>query len=302
MKAQEPWYTNEKRKLLCKERYFSTSHHYFFELKEAKNGSKYIIISQRKKVGDEFIGTKIRLFADEMLEFHRVLHRLISLAVQESDQTVSGAAMQASAQDVRESSPYEQDTFAVHAPASPTFFRKATSRIRQFWKREPHTHSHASSELRPAFFQHLPATSNWRHFEEYTYYLLKVLGIQTLYHFLGERQAGRADGFFKIGNLAVLYDCTLRTGQIEDEKQDQIMNYCHQLHQGYIDISQDIREEFTHYHKQVWIITRGTTRRIKLMNSIEVKEIAVSDLMRLYDERLLRRLSDDMLETTLRSF
>ncbi|MDJ0598091.1 MAG: hypothetical protein QNJ37_04535 [Crocosphaera sp.] len=67
MKEQEPWYSLEERKLFLKERYFSGSHNYFFELKEAKNGSKYIVIDQRKKVGDKFIGSKLRLFEDEML-------------------------------------------------------------------------------------------------------------------------------------------------------------------------------------------------------------------------------------------
>ena len=81
MTEQEQWYTHEERKLLLKERYFTSSHHYFFEVKEAKNGSKYIIISQRKKVGDEFVGVKIRIFEDELLEFERVLHKLIQFAL-----------------------------------------------------------------------------------------------------------------------------------------------------------------------------------------------------------------------------
>ena len=58
MTEQEQWYTHEERKLLFKERYSTGSHHYFFELKEAKTGSKYVIISQRKKVGDKLARTK----------------------------------------------------------------------------------------------------------------------------------------------------------------------------------------------------------------------------------------------------
>jgi len=81
MKENENWYSSEIRPLLCKERYSTTSHHYFFELKEAKNGSKYIVIEQRRKIGNEFVGTKMRLFDNEMLEFQRILNKLIHLAV-----------------------------------------------------------------------------------------------------------------------------------------------------------------------------------------------------------------------------
>ncbi len=156
-------------------------------------------------------------------------------------------------------------------------------------------------DLRPGFFQHLLTTTNWQNFEEYTYYLLKLLGIQTVYHFLGERQAGRADGFFKQGNLAVLYDCTLRTEQIEYTKNDQLANYCHQLQHGSLDITQETQENFPHHHKQVWIISRGTTRRIKLINGLEIKEIAIADLMCLYDERLRQKLPEHILESVLRN-
>ena len=83
MNEEKKWYSDEPRKLLKKERYFSASHHYFFEVKEAKNGSKYIIIDQRKKVGDQFIGSKIRVFEDEMLEFLRVFGDLVNFALNE---------------------------------------------------------------------------------------------------------------------------------------------------------------------------------------------------------------------------
>jgi hypothetical protein len=81
MSQQEQWYTMEERKLLHKDRYFTTSHNYFFEVKEAKNGSPYIVIDQRKKVGDQFVSAKLRIFEDEMLEFERILHKLIHFAL-----------------------------------------------------------------------------------------------------------------------------------------------------------------------------------------------------------------------------
>ncbi|NIP23720.1 MAG: hypothetical protein GWO38_07840 [Phycisphaerae bacterium] len=258
MNEQEQWFTDEKRETLLKERYFSGTHNYFFEVKVANNGSKYIVMAQRKKVGDKFVGVKMRIFEDEMLEFQRVLNKLIRFAL---DDEPSGQ-------------------FAINNV-----------------RNEP---KHPGSDLSPPFFDKLYSTNNWQKFEEYTYYLLKLLGIQKAYNFLEERQAGKADGFFKFGSLAVIYDCTLDGRDIEDSKREQINNYCNRLKQGSIEISSSTTEEFYTHHKQVWIVTRGTTQRIKLINNIEVKEVAVQDIMSIYQERLTMAMSDQSLETKLR--
>lgn len=266
MTEQKQWFTLEERKLLLKERYFNSSHKYFFEVKEAKNGSKYIVIDQRRKVEGKFVGAKMRIFEDEMLEFERVLHKLIHFAL-------------------------NAPQIALNAPQT----------------EEPVTQNHndkskpTNSDLVPAFFHKLLSTHNWREFEEYTYYLLKILGIQTAYNFLDERQAGKADGFFKLGNLAVTYDCTLNKRDIESSKGEQINNYCNRLKQGSIEISGSTTEEFYNHHKQVWIITQGTTRQIKVVNAIEVREVAVQDIMSLYQERLTTMMSDQSLEMQLRN-
>ncbi|MGK7941869.1 MAG: hypothetical protein AB4062_17300 [Crocosphaera sp.] len=260
MKEHEPWYSLEERKIFLKERYSSGSHHYFFEVKEAKNGSKYIVIAQRKKVGDEFIGIKFRLFEDEMLEFERILHKLIDFSLESKNSEKSS---------IKETHHNELKTL--------------------------------NSDLVPAFFHKLPVTNNWKEFERNTYYLLKLLGIPLTYNFLDERQAGKADGFFKIGNLAVIYDCTLHNGNMEDNKSEQINNYCNCLKQGRIEISQTTTEEFYDHHKQVWIITQNKTRQIKVINSIEIKEIAIQDIMNLYQERLMTSLTDQSLEMKLRN-
>ncbi|MGK7945576.1 MAG: hypothetical protein AB4058_14005, partial [Microcystaceae cyanobacterium] len=63
-------------------------------------------------------------------------------------------------------------------------------------------------------------------------------------------------------------------------------NYCNCLSQGNIKISDVNMEEFYNYQKQVWIITQQKTRPIKRVNSIEVKEISVQDIMKVYQERL----------------
>lgn len=260
---EEQWYSNEDRKLIFKERYFTTSHHYFFEVKEAKNGSKYIIVDQRKKVGDKFIGSKIRVFEDELLEFERIFHNLVHIAL-------NGISLE--------------------------------SHVTTSLKSEATQGNPTDSELVPTFFQRVTITHNWQEFEEYTHYVLKLLGIQTVYHFLGERQAGRADGFFKLGNLAVIYDCTLDKGDIEKNKSDQITNYCNRLQQGSITISDTTTEEFHQYHKQVWIITQKDTRQIRNINGIVVKEICINDLMNLYRERLTSSMNEQLLEMRLRNF
>ena len=90
-------------------------------------------------------------------------------------------------------------------------------------------------------------------------------------------------------------------GNIEDNKNEQIINYCNRLKQGSITISERATEEFYNHHKQVWIITQRDTRRIRIVNLIEVKEIAVQDLINLYQERLTMALSDQSLEMKFRN-
>ncbi|MEM9275261.1 MAG: hypothetical protein AAGA80_20205 [Cyanobacteria bacterium P01_F01_bin.143] len=260
MSEQEQWYSLEERKLLLKERYSKGSDHYFFEVKEAKNGSKYIVIDQRKRVGDNFVGSKVRIFEDQMLEFERILHKLINFSLSE-----------------------------IKSPKKLNSMRKNNDS------------NLLISDLIPAFFPKILSTSNWKEFETYTYYLLKLIGITQSYNFLNERQAGKDDGFFKVGNLAVIYDCTLDKRDIEYNKSSQINNYCNCLKQGIINISGKATEEFHNYSKQVWIITQNLTRQIKVINSIEVKEIAVQDLMSLYQERLTRTLNEQSLEMKLRN-
>ena len=266
MTEQEQWYSHEKRRTLHKERYFTSTHNYFFDVKEAKNGSRYIVIDQRKKIGGKFIGTKMRIFEDEMLEFERVLHKVIQAAL--------------------------NDIPTVAVPPLPDDNEPKQS--------DPESEQ-SKSELFPAFFQKLSSTGNWQEFEEYTYYLLKLLGIQAAYNFLGERQAGKADGFFKLGNLAVIYDCTLDMQNLESSKGEQINNYCNRLKQGSIEVSSSMTEEFYNHHKQVWIITRGRTRQIKSVSAIEIKEVAIQDIMSLYEERLRARMSNQSLEMRLQN-
>lgn len=248
-----------ERKTLHKERYFSSTHHYFFEVKEASNGTKYIVIDQKRKVGDAYVGAKLRIFEDELLEFQRVLQKMVRLALDEESY--------------------------LNAPSAVP----------------PALSLREKPEFDPPFFEKLVSSGDWREFEQYTHYLLKLLGIQTVYTFVHDTQAGRPDGFLKLGNLAVIYDCTLDGSRFEDSKRDQIINYCNRLKQGSVELDGGRIEEFQQHHKQVWLITRGSSRRIRLVNDIVVKEVAIRDLIGIYKERLHNLTTDDDLETRLRN-
>jgi hypothetical protein len=266
MDNSEQWYTREERELLHKARYFSGSHNYFFELKVAKNGSKYIVIDQRKKVGDKFVGSKIRIFEDEMLEFERMLHQLIDIASGQIHVSTNNLAQPSSTES-------ESKDFS--------------------WENH--------SDICPSFFRMLATTDDWQEFEKHTFLLLKLLGVSTIKSFLGEKQAGKADGFFRTTNLSVIYDCTLAKGHIESLKSQQIINYCNQLKQGRIEFSDKTVEEFHEDHKQVWIISRQCSRKIQVINSIEVKVIFIQDLMNLYATRLTSNPSYQSLDLQLRN-
>lgn len=351
----ENWFSSEKRNLLLTERYFSGSHNYFFEVKEAKNSSKYIIIDQRKKLENEFISTKMRIFENEMLEFQRILNKLINFSlndtpVNETDKNYNNNQTESNLStknliileekyfssshyyffEVKESK--NCDRYIVIAQRKKlenefisTKMRIFTDEMLEFQrvinkliaftlnnnfipnkildtnKDNRDQQIQLNSDLLPRFFDKIIKTNNWKEFEEYAYYLLKLLGIEKVYNFGGERQAGKADGFFKIGNLAVIYDCTLDFQNIENSKSEQINNYCNKLKQGSIELSGRTTEEFYNHHKQVWIITRGTTRQIKLVNSIEVKEVAINNIMYVYQERLTSNMNNQLLEIKLRN-
>lgn len=256
--VEQPW--PEERKTLVKKRLSTGTHHYFLEVKVANNGTKYLVIDQRKKVGEQFVSCKMRIFADEMPELQRLMQKMIQIVLTSEERN-----------DVQNNSHSKHDQLLS-----------------------------VDANLSPAFFDLLISTHDWREFEKYTYYLLKSLGIPTLYHFLGDRQAGRADGFFKIGNLAVIYDCTIGKQEIEQNKKDQIINYCNRLQHGSLEISNETTEEFQNYQKQVWIITRSVSRRIRVINGVDVKEISVQDIMDIYRQHLVAFNNSPSLETRLR--
>jgi len=149
-------------------------------------------------------------------------------------------------------------------------------------------------------FKRIVHTTSSSEFEDLTFLLLKNLGIHYLYQYDKRNQAGRADGFFIIGNLAVMYDCTLRPG-FEEYKKDQIENYINKLEQAQLTFniraSDGVQKKKTlridGKSKQVWIITIGQTREISDYGNIKVKEVSVNHLIWLLQERLNRDVIEE---------
>lgn len=149
-------------------------------------------------------------------------------------------------------------------------------------------------------FKRILYTTDKDEFEDLVFLLLRTLGIHSLYQYDKKNQAGRADGFFIISNLAVMYDCTLRQA-FEGYKSDQIENYVNKLEQSQLTF--DLRSSngatktkktvnINGKTKQVWIITKGKTREILDYSKIKVKEISVNDLIWL----LQMKLNKDVIE------
>ena len=142
-------------------------------------------------------------------------------------------------------------------------------------------------------FKRILLTTSPNEFEDLVFLLLRTLGIHSLYQYDKRNQAGRADGFFVIGNLAVMYDCTLRQS-FEEYKKDQIENYVNKLEQAQLTF--DLRSsdgarrrktlKISGKSTQVWIITTGQTREISDYGDIKVKEVSVNDLIWLLQMKL----------------
>ena len=76
---------NFERKILHKTRISTGTHNYFIELKETENGSRYLVIDQAKRNGNnKYSGVKMRIFEDEILEFHRQFKKMINLMIDDS--------------------------------------------------------------------------------------------------------------------------------------------------------------------------------------------------------------------------
>lgn len=147
----------------------------------------------------------------------------------------------------------------------------------------------------PPFFYILNTTNDYNEFEGYTYRLLKLLGIHQIFSY--EKQRGQPDGFFKFGNLTVIYDTTLESA-FQKTKETQIKNFANLLKAGnlkYMDRTIDISK----CNKQVWIITRGTLRTLEKIDDITIKEVPISEIIKVYLERLQKAMDETELENRL---
>jgi len=161
--------------------------------------------------------------------------------------------------------------------------------------------------LYPPFFYNLIKLKDPFEFEDLVFQLLKLIGINNICKIDRKRQAGREDGFFVLRNLAVIYDCTLKTDLTD--KEEQINNYCRRL-DDVVELScksKDSKDKSFNIRtkkKQVWIITRNKTQRIKEYpgdngESILVKEISINDLIEIYIKRIKENLLEEELERIL---
>jgi hypothetical protein len=148
----------------------------------------------------------------------------------------------------------------------------------------------------PSFFPELNTTSDYRRFEELSYFLLKCIGINDIVKIDPNQAQGRPDGFFKIRNFAVIYDAKLSQHFHKDHQQ--INNYCDQLQKSTYEYNNQ-SFSLTSCSKAVWIITRGNYSLIKNHDGILVKEITVKKLFNLYLERLENNLTELELEQKL---
>ena len=154
---------------------------------------------------------------------------------------------------------------------------------------------HEDMQFDPPFFGRLTTTTSPAEFESYTLWLLKLLGIHEIHTYTD--QSGRGDGFFKLGSLAVIYDCTLRQNYATI-KRDQINNYCGQLKGGFLEYDTgtvDVRN----CQKQVWIVTRESSKTIRKFEDVVVREKSVRDLVRIHRRRIAENLAEDQLVSLL---
>jgi len=154
------------------------------------------------------------------------------------------------------------------------------------------------SNLQPAFFKEMQ-NCNWETFELYSFYLLRLLGINDINKVPQSDNKGKADGFFRLNSFAVFYDATLDPDL--DKKNQQIENYVNQLKKDKYIFNNGI---FTikEYQKQVWIITRGeVVRHFPSHDGIKVKEIPYKRLVDIYNMRLATELDTENLTELLKN-
>lgn len=133
-------------------------------------------------------------------------------------------------------------------------------------------------------------------FENLVFILLRLIGINKICQYDRKNSAGSADGVFILGNIAVLYDCTLRN-PYRPHKDVQIVNYINQLKLSSSITINEIRSSgkvikktfVIPKNREVWIITRdktGIIQKADNTNNICVREVSVKSLIDVYNKKL----------------
>ena len=157
--------------------------------------------------------------------------------------------------------------------------------------------------LYPPFFYNLIKTKDHLEFEDLVFQLLKLIGINDICKIDRRKQKGKSDGIFVLGNLVVMYDCTLQD-DYERDKLSQIDNFCNQLaNNANLNLGK-LTLNIQGKNKQVWIVTRGETRIIDKRkfnnnNILIIKEISIYKLIEIYIKRIKENLFEDELEKIL---
>ena len=139
-------------------------------------------------------------------------------------------------------------------------------------------------------------------FEDFCFTVFKLLGIETVYQYPRKNQGGRADGLFKYNSLEVIYDCTLNedyNGK-EHEKKEQITNYTESINRTQTTIGDRTIKINSNNEKQVWIITKGETKKISQIENVKVIEVDIRDIISIYGKKISEleytRLQKDLLD------
>jgi hypothetical protein len=141
-----------------------------------------------------------------------------------------------------------------------------------------------ANHLEPAFFEEM-SNCDPLAFEQYCFYLLRLLGIHDIHKFPQNDNRGKADGFFLFNSLAVIYDATL-VSDYKKKKKTQVENYINQLKKEEISFGSTCYT-LKNNKRQVWIITRGdSVDIIKSEDNIRAKEIPYTRLIEIYRKRL----------------
>jgi hypothetical protein len=72
---------NQEKAPLFSERVALGTRNYFFDVREAENGNKFLSINETRKVGEDFKRSSIMIFEDDLLKFNRGLKNVTDFIV-----------------------------------------------------------------------------------------------------------------------------------------------------------------------------------------------------------------------------